>query len=162
MIIDKNGKLFGKINIIDLAVILAVIVVAVGVIVRFTGGAGKIVTEGTKIEYTVRVQGVRQYTVDALQKKGIITNKKYTAVVGEIKDVVVTPAKQRAVTANGQLVQAELPERYDCLVTIECDGKESSSGYFNSNNDELSTGRDYEIYSKYVSTNGLITGVKTK
>ena len=39
MIVDKNGRLFGKINIIDAAVIIIVIAVIAGVFVRFTGGA---------------------------------------------------------------------------------------------------------------------------
>lgn len=162
MILDKSGKLFGKINIIDLGVILAVLLVVVGVVVRFSGSAGKITTQTTNIEYQVRVQSVREQTVNALQKKGRVTNKKYTDVVGEIKDVQVTPAKQRVVLANGQSKEALLPDRYDCLITIECDGKETKDGYFNSNNEELSTGRDYEIYSKYISTAGTIVSVKTK
>ena len=69
MILDKNGKLFGKINIIDVAVILVAIAVVIGVFVRFTGGAGKIVKETKKIEYVVQISGVRGYTVDALEKK---------------------------------------------------------------------------------------------
>lgn len=162
MIIDKSGKLFGKINIIDLAVILAVIAVIAGIAVRFTGGAGKLVTESTKIEYKVCVEGVRKYTVDALQMQGAVTNKKFTAEVGKITSVEVSPAKHRSVTADGKVVMADMPERYDCLVTIEADGKETSGGYFDSDNNEISTGREHEINSKYVHTTGTILGITTK
>lgn len=160
MILDKNGKLFGKINIIDVAVILAAIAVVIGVFVRFTGGAGKLVTETKKIEYVVQINGVRGYTVDALKEQGLVTDKKYAAVVGEITKVEETAATHESTTAAGEIKKTNLPDRFDCLVTITSDGKESDSGYFNSNNDEISVGREYSIYSKYVSTTGVIKSVR--
>ncbi len=160
MILDKNGKLFGKINIIDVAVILVAIAVVIGVFVRFTGGAGKIVKETKKIEYVVQISGVRGYTVDALEKKGLVTDKKYAAVVGEITNVEKEPAIHESTMANGEIKKVSLPEKYDCMVTITTDGKESDNGYFNNNNDEISVGRDYSLYSKYVSTTGVIKSVK--
>lgn len=161
MVLDKNGKLFGKINIIDVAVILIAAAVVVGIFVRFTGGAGKIVTETKKVEYTVQIKGVRGYTVDALREMGQVTDKKYATVVGEITNVEVEDALHESTTASGKIKTVRLPDRYDCLVTIVTDGKESDSGYFNNNNDELSVGRDYNIYSKYVSTSGVIKSVAT-
>lgn len=160
MILDKNGKLFGKINIIDLAVILAAVAVVIGVFVRFTGGAGKLVTETKKIEYVVQVNGVRGYTVDALEKKGVVTDKKYATVVGEIAEVEDIPAVHESTTASGEIKKAPLPDRFDCMVTIVTDGKESDNGYFNSNNEEISVGREYTIHSKYVETSGVIKSVK--
>lgn len=162
MIIDKSGKLFGKLNIIDLFVILAILAVIAGLALRFTGGAGKPLTESSKIEYQVRVENVRQYTVSALQKKGVVTNKKYTAEVGQITNVEVFPAKHPSVTAEGKTVEASMPERYDCVVTIEADGKETSNGYFDSDNNEISTGREQEINSKYVHTTGTVQSIRTK
>lgn len=162
MIMDKSGKLFGKLNIIDLAVILAVIAVIAGITLRFMGGTSRLVTENTQIEYTVRVKNVRSYTVDALQQKGVVTNKKYTAETGQITNVEVLPATHRSVTAEGKVIEASMPERYDCIVTITANGKETSSGYFDSDNNEISTGREQEINSKYVHTTGTIESIKTK
>lgn len=162
MIIDKNGRLFGKVNIIDIAVILAVVAVVAGVFVRFTGGAGKIVTATKKIEFEVKVDGVRSFTVDALDKKGLVTNKNYDIVTGEITNVDTVDCVQKATKTNGTVVEAPLEERYTSTVTIVTDGKESDSGYFDSNNEEIAVGREYTIYSKFVKTTGTITRVSAE
>lgn len=162
MIIDKNGRLFGKVNIIDIAVILAVVAVVAGVFVRFTGGAGKIVTATKKIEFEVKVDGVRSFTVDALDKKGLVTNKNYDIVTGEITNVDTVDCVQKATKTDGTVVEAPLEERYTSTVTIVTDGKESDSGYFDSNNEEIAVGREYTIYSKFVKTTGTITRVSAE
>ena len=156
MIVDKNGRLFGKINIIDIAVILVVLAVIAGVFVRFTGGAGKIVTATKKIEFVVEVEGVRDFTVDALMKKGAVTNKRYDVVTGEITSVSSKDAVHTSTKSDGTLVDAPMEDRYTCLVTIVTDGKESDSGYFDTNNEEIAVGREYTIYSKFVRTTGII------
>lgn len=156
MIVDKNGRLFGKVNIIDIAVILVVIAVIAGVFVRFTGGAGKIVTATKKIQFDVEVEGVRDFTVDALNKKGLVTNKRYDVVTGEITNVTTKDATHQSTKADGTLVNAPMQDRYTCMVTIVTDGKESDSGYFDTNNEEIAVGREYTIYSKFVSTTGII------
>ena len=162
MIIDKNGRLFGKLNIIDLAVILAVIAVIAGIFVRFTGGAGKIVTASKKIEFEVKVEGVRDFTVNALDKKGFVTDKRYNVVTGEIEDVNTVDAVFESTKSDGTIVKAPMEDRFTCYVTIVTDGKESDSGYFDTNNEDIAVGRDYTIYSKYVTTTGIITKVSVK
>ena len=59
MIIDNKGKLFGKINIIDLAVILLVIVAAAGICLRFVFDAAENVRNSVIFSYTVEVEGIR-------------------------------------------------------------------------------------------------------
>lgn len=157
--IDKNGKLFGKISIIDVCFILVMIAVIFGIYMRFSSGAGKIVTTPTKFEYVVKVSNVREFTVNALQKKGLITDKKSETVLGEIIDIKVENAEMDSVTADGEIVNSSLPERYTCYVTVRSDGKEGETGYFNAKNDEISVGKTLNIFTKYVSTTGMIESI---
>lgn len=157
--IDKNGKLFGKISIIDICFILALIAVIFGAYMRFSSGVGKIVTTPTEFEYTVKVFNVREFTVNALKQKGLITDKKYETVLGEIIDVRVENAEMESVTTNGEIVDTTLPERFTCYITIRSKGKEGRNGYFNAMNDEISVGRNLNIFTKYVSTTGAIESI---
>lgn len=55
----KDGKVFGKINIIDLLVLILAVVIVVAVGLKMTGRLGAAVPEvGTNITYTVRVERV--------------------------------------------------------------------------------------------------------
>ena len=62
MIIDKNGRLFGKISIVDIIVIVAAVLVFAGVYVRFSGNQGKAVVQNDTFYYTMEIENVRKTT----------------------------------------------------------------------------------------------------
>lgn len=157
---DKNGKIKGKVSIVDILVILLVILVIVGIAARYGSKITDAVKSDKQFEYVLKIQGVRQYTVDALEKKGIVTDKKSEKSLGEIEDVRVEKAIQQSTTASGSVTMTELPDRYTCYVTIKATGKESDDNYILEDSTELSVGRNIELYSKYVKTSGDITSVK--
>ena len=65
-IIDEKGKLFGKINVIDLLVILLVLVVAAVLGIKFLGGddGTDVYEPAGQLTYTVKVEGVEQETYE--------------------------------------------------------------------------------------------------
>ena len=63
-----DGKIKGKFNVIDLLAIILVIAVAVGIVVRFKSTITTAVRSDEGFVYTVKVSGVKSYTVDALEK----------------------------------------------------------------------------------------------
>ena len=157
---DKNGKIKGKVSIVDIAVILLVIVVIVGIAARYGNKITNAVKTDKQFEYVLKVENVRQYTVDALKRMGNVTDKKSEKNLGEIIDVTVENATQQSTTASGEVTMTELPERYTCYVTIRAVGKESSDNYILDDSTELSVGRNIDLYSKYVKTSGDISSVK--
>lgn len=160
---NKDGKIKGKFNIIDLLAIILVIAVAVGIVLRFKSTITTAVKSDEEFVYTVKVTGVKNYTVDALEKKGKITDKKSEIDLGEITKVVSEPCKTEAETADGKIVEAEQPDRYNVTVTIKTRGKEAENSYITADSNELSVGRMTDIYTKYVHTSGKIMSVeKTK
>ncbi len=157
---NKDGNIKGKFNIIDLLVIVLIIAVIAGIFVRFGSKITTAVKSDEEFEYTVKLESVRQYTVDALEKKGKLSDKKATVDLGEIIDVRTEPASFLSETADGRMVYAKQPGRYTVYVTIRTRGKESDNSYITADSEELSVGRNTEIYSKYVHTTGFITSVK--
>lgn len=157
---DKNGKIKGKVSIIDILVILLVIIVIIGIAARYGSRITDAVKSDKQFEYVLKVENVRQYTIDAIEKKGRVTDKKSEKDLGEIVDVKVENAVQQSTTASGEVTMTELPERYTCYVTIRAVGKESTDNYILEDSTELSVGRNIDLYSKYVKTSGDITSVK--
>lgn len=157
---DKNGKIAGKVSIIDIGVIILVLAAVVGLCIRFLSNTTTAVTSNETFRYVVKINSVRDFTVQALKKGGITTDKKSQIVLGEIKDVQVGEAKMQATTADGTIKWATLPDKYTCMVTIEADGRESEDGYILDDTTELSVGRTVDIYTKYVKTSGEIISVE--
>ena len=62
MLIDKNGKLFGKISIIDLLVILAFLVAFAGFGIRFLGPASESVTNRTSLTTRIKLVYLNHFT----------------------------------------------------------------------------------------------------
>lgn len=156
---DKNGKIKGKVSIIDILVIILVVVVAAGIAARYGSSITTAVKSDKQFEYVLSVENVREYTVDALNKMGKVTDKKSEKDLGEIIDVRVENATQQSITASGEVKNPETPGRYTCFVTIRATGKESNDNYILSDSTELSVGRNVDLYTKYVKTSGDIKSV---
>ncbi len=157
---DKNGKIGGKVSVIDILAIVLIVAVIAGICVRYGSKITDAVRSSEKFEYVLRVENVRKYTVDALERMGKITDKKSEKDLGEIVDVRYENATQQSTTADGRVVNPELPDRYTCYVTIQAVGRESDDNYVLDDSTELSVGRDIDLYSKYVKTSGTIESVK--
>ena len=157
---DKNGNIKGKFNIIDIIVLILIAAVIVGITVRYGSSVTTAVKSDEEFEYVVEVESVRDFTIKALEKKGKVTDKNSTLDLGEIVDVEVEPTEYRSTTADGRIVFAEQPKRYNARVTIRTRGKESDNSYITEDSNELSVGRTTEIFSKYVHTTGKIMSVE--
>lgn len=157
---DKNGKIKGKISIIDIAVIILVMAAAIGITVRFTSKTTTAVTSNITLKYAVKVNAVRQFTVDALEKSTILTDKKAELNLGEIKNIETSDSKIQSTTTGGKIKWAGLPDKYTCVVTIESEARESEDNYVLDDTTEISVGRTMEIYTKYVKTTGEIISVE--
>ena len=156
---DKNGKIKGKFSIIDLFVIILAVVLVAGIAVRYGAKATTAVQSSEEFECVIEVNNVRDFTVKALEKKGVITDKKSEVEVGEIISVEREQAEFQSTTADGKIIDTVLPDRYNCRVTIRAHGKVSEDAYVMNDSNELSVGRNMDIFSKYVKTSGEIMSV---
>ncbi|MCI8404643.1 MAG: DUF4330 domain-containing protein [Clostridia bacterium] len=157
---DKNGKIKGKVSIIDILVVLLIIAVIAGIAARYGSKVTTAVKSDKQFEYVLRVENVREYTVNALKKMGKVTDKKSEKELGDVVDVQVEKATQQSITASGEVKNPETPGRYTCFVTIRATGKESDDNYILHDSTELSVGRNIDLYTKYVKTSGDIKSVK--
>ncbi len=155
--INKEGKLFGKISIVDILVVLAVAVMAFGVYTRFFVGNEKVETASSHIEYKLKVQGVRMGTVEALDEyKGKIYDTETKEYLGDIVSVEYSDAKTAHAVTNGQLRETTLPDKYDVMLTVRVDGSINDMGYYTANNQALAAGSSYVFESKAAKSTGRI------
>ena len=110
MLIDKNGKIFGKISIIDLLVILAFLVAFAGFGIRFLGPASESVTNRTSLTYVVKIEDIREYTVNAIKKMGVVTDNKSKSKIGEIIEVREMPRVEQELNDSGKRINVIVPE----------------------------------------------------
>lgn len=162
MLMDSKGKVFGKVSIVDILVVVALIVVAAGVFVRFQGAAGKAISKETTFHYSMVLREFRTPTKLALEQsigKDFFLNEKKQSDMGKLLRAEFVPAKKPLEKADGTTIDATVPDRFDVVLTFEIKGKENDTGYYSNQLQEITAGTNHVIKSKGVTCFGTILKV---
>ena len=129
-LVDEKGKLFGKINIIDLVVLVVIIAALAFAALRLRGGDdANPINSTTKLTYTTLVNGVENHIYEEVVRQmeaaggqdQLMADGKL--VDGFVTDVVAIPHVNYGIAADGTMVRSqEDPEnggRWDLLFTVE-------------------------------------------
>lgn len=129
-LIDDKGRLFGLVNIVDLAVVLLVVAVAarIGLKSRLLRAVNPSTLK--PVEVVLLIEDVRPATADAVSEGDTIVNAKSNAVLGELIAKEVVPALKEVETADGRLVEAEAPYRKDVYITVRGQGASDRKCYY--------------------------------
>ena len=159
-IIDSNGRLFGKINILDLLIIVCVIVLLFSVKVKYDKSPSQMSSD-KKIVYTVEIEDVRQPTVDAIyEKQKNVTDKETKKNLGKIIDIKPVNAKESVKLTDGTYKVVEKEDKFDVTLTLEVSGTETYDNYFTSTGKKLIVGENISIHNKKVVVNGMIKSIE--
>lgn len=123
----KNGKLFGKINLFDLLTILLILVLIFAVGMKFLSNKE---TEANTMEvtYELKVESVRDATVEAFHKDDKIYHYQLDEVIGTVENVQASPATDPMNTLSGEAIEAPVEERFDVVVTVKGTAVRHSNG----------------------------------
>ena len=160
MIINKEGKLFGKISIVDIFVVIAILVAAFGIYTRFVAGNEKVDVKNTTIEYQIRVKKVRAATVEAFKKGGPLTDTQTKEPMGEIVNVETTPVFEEQALVDGSVAVTEVKDRYNVILTVRTEGSANETGYYTAKNKSLHINSGFVIANKFAETTGDIIAIK--
>ncbi len=127
--IDKNGKLFGKINIIDLLIILIVAAALIFVALKVLAPEGNSdAPEASKVQisfYATEIEpGLEPSFVEGAPLYEDLTN----VSLGELKSWSVEPAYEYQAGPNGEAVKVDIPNNYFVNITAEASGSVTSDG----------------------------------
>ncbi|MCI5892006.1 MAG: DUF4330 domain-containing protein [Clostridiales bacterium] len=158
---NKNGKLFGKISIIDIIVVVCIVVLAFGLYAKFTSSSDAVTSsEKSNIEFVYKVKSVRDYTVDGFKKGGPLYDSDTKEYMGEVTDVRTEPAVMQVSLVDGAYKELEIPNKYDVYVTVQVSGKYNSLGFYTNDNKYIGAGQTLNAWSKYTTTGGEIVDVR--
>ena len=162
-IINKEGKFFGKVSIIDVLVIIAIIIIGIGFYFRFFADS-RAATTAVEIEYVIRVHSVRPASIGALERveliQGQISDSRTEEEFGRIIRVEPEATFWEGALIDGSWISDPVPNRYDAIVTIRVDGRMNDMGYFTFQNRQLTVGSHITFHSKYADTSGEILEIR--
>ena len=161
MIIDEKVKLFGKISIVDIAVLVVIIGLISGVYFKYfvidkENNAAKFDT----LEYKIIARAVRQYSVDAIEIGADIYDTKTDTYMGKIVNKELLPATEQLTKADGTMVIAEKPGRFNVVITIQVPGVESQYGYRASGKIDLNRESQHVLDTRMIMLETKVIDVK--
>ena len=115
----KNGKLFGKLNVFDFAVILLILVLLFGIGYKFLVLNREEAKNTVTVTYDLKIKSVRDLTVNAFQVGDTVYHYKLEENIGTITAVTPSPAVDYMETLEGEIVNATVQDRYDLVVSVK-------------------------------------------
>jgi hypothetical protein len=126
--LDARGRIFGKVNIVDLIVLIVIVAVVVFALVRTTGDSSTMIP----IRVTYTVEEVRQGTVDAITKAvqaGATVRDDGGTVLGVVEKAEVHATKEEFLTPEGELKAFDSPVFSDIDIVVRGQARLSNSTY---------------------------------
>lgn len=167
--LDKKGRLFGKISIIDILVVCLIILAIFGAAYARQMIAQKATEDNTTFrnhanidvfEVKMRLNEVRQMTLDAIHVGDKVYAISTKRTIGEITDIQAEPAKRHLTDLRGQVSEALVPGKMDVVLTLKVPGRTMENGYFTTDNYHLAYAAVCEIQTETILTSPVIESVK--
>lgn len=142
MLIDEKGRVFGKISIIDIGIILVVIIaVAVGALKFSNGNFLSGATEEKTFVYTFYSEEAPDFAVASVDKGDILSDFEKGSVFGKVKDIKVDKSVSIGMNDEGHFVQSSRPGYVSSIITVEGQATLAKKGGFTVDNVDYMIGR---------------------
>jgi hypothetical protein len=156
-LLDKKGRLFGKINIIDLLIVLLIAAAAAGVYMVFFNGSEKQASEISTVIYDFEITNVNKDFVDAINPGDPIRD----SVRGNDLGTVVGKSSKNATMLNedlinGRYIIANVPDAYDVTITIEANATITPANVI-VGGAEVKVGKKFFVKGKGYANQGFVT-----
>ena len=140
--IDRSGRLFGKVSLLDIFVLGAVVFLFASFLLgQVTEQAELIVAPSEEFYVTFEINGARLVVAEALDLGAVVYRMHAGQAFGVVVDIEeLKPALQVTPFRDGTAELLEMDERYRLRFTVRATGSITSLGHFVNGNDHVSMG----------------------
>ncbi len=162
-LIDRNGRLFGKVSVIDLIVVAVVLVLAVALNMKnnHLSHTSTSVTNDP-ITYQVLVSGLRNYAADAVREGDLMFDQDRSSggTLGKILSIEVLPGSKMAELNDGTVEVIPAEDCVNLLLTVQGEGIVSDGRVLLNRIYDLGVNSARNFYTKYAQFTGTVTDIQ--
>jgi hypothetical protein len=162
LVIDKNGKLFGKVSVIDLAVVALVLIAVAYAGARYLGsrGGGPVAGDLVDLEIKFYAPEVNDFVVDAIHVGDAAKEYAQYASFGTVTAVEPAESVYWVGDAEGVMHPGSKPGQFQsCTVTMRAKGKIDATG-FSLDGTTYFVGKTVVLYLGVAGFEGRIAGCR--
>lgn len=158
-IIDKKGKVFGLVNIVDLLIISIIIIFVAGGFYKFSK-LDKVSNQGAEeLELSIKIEGVSHGLVNAIKKDDLLIDSIRGTNFGKVLDKNVTAHKEMVIGKDGKVEFKEMPDLYDVDISVNALGIFTEEGVLIGNN-SVYIGSEIRLKSSLYVFDSKITDIR--
>ena len=162
-LIDRNGRLFGTVSVIDLIVVAVVLVLAVALNMKnnHLSHTSTSVTNDP-ITYQVLVSGSRNYVADAIREGDLMFDQDRSSggTLGKILSIEVLPGSKMAELNDGTVEVIPAEDCVNLLLTVQGEGIVSDGRVLLNRIYDLGVNSARNFYTKYAQFTGTVTDIQ--
>lgn len=162
-IIDRNGRLFGKISIIDVVVVLIVALMAFALHVKSNDlDASKTTGASTPITFTAVAENLPLNVVEAIQVGDSVYDKDRASggAIGTITAVEIADGSKTEKLSNGTYACLPNADARNVTITVECSGMVTNGRYAINRIYELGVNAARNFYTSHALFTASVTSIK--
>jgi|GEM_PF-4204008 len=150
-----------RFNIIDVLILCFLLgVILVGAYKLFF--VNKAVTvQNSEIEYQILIEEVRKPTVEAFQEGQAVKEAKSNTNLGKIVKKEVLPCQKEVPTADGRIVLAPAPGKFNVLLTLRSPAVVSDQNIM-IDSVEVKIGTRVRVKTRLAASSGVIYGISSR
>jgi len=150
--IDNSGRIKGKISIIDIVLVLAVVAFAL-IFVRnyFSDHIQGIINPDTRFEVVVQGTELRHFIVNSVSVGDVMFRNHETHPLGTVTNIEIVPWQDFLHRSDGTATLVDHEGRYTIRITLDAMGTiRENVGYFINGNDHVAPGSEVSLLSNRV------------
>jgi len=148
----------GKFNIVDFVIIAVIVALMVGGVYKVFFVNKNLAQQNGFVEFGVYVEEVRMPTVESIYEGQQVRDVQTNIPLGKIKSKSFQPYREPVPTWDGQMVAADVPEKYDVIMYIESPAIVTDNSVMIGTR-EIKTGGQISVKSNIFSVTGVVYGV---
>ena len=160
-IIDENGKLFSKISLIDIIIVVAVLFLLVSLVFGKSNIPAVTKVTNNETQYTVelKVYGLYKHQREPFSVGDNIYGNN-GEIIGKITAIRCENNKSKIKLTDGTYTDYVNPQYFDYFLTVEGTGNSTEKGIFGSGSLALIPCNNITISSRYFSGNSIVLSVE--
>ncbi len=160
--IDKEGRLFGKISVIDVVVLAVVVALAAALYFKSNQTHTGTSVAQVDITYQVLVPGVRSYVAQSIQTEDLLfdLDRSSGGTLGEIIEIeTITPGTKLSELQDGTLEDVVVEDAVNLLLTIRGTGLLSEGRYLLNRVYDLGVNSSRNYCTRYAQFTGTVSAI---
>jgi hypothetical protein len=156
----KTGKIFNKINIIDLLFLLVILTMIIGLSYKIFFFRTKIAVDNKDIIYSIKIRDIKKNSEKYFKLGTELKDQNSGITLGYIKEKNINDFFDYVTKNDGSVKFSQKPDKIELILKIKANAIENKNSYLINGVYEIKNGSNIYFSTKYFETFGVVSDIE--